>query len=104
MPYNFVGGAHGDGPRDPPPSSRIRGTTSSRRNSGAAHTTDDEGTLIVLSVHGPTSWDDDSGWFGFLPELGGQIVQLGALGRGDWNVDVDGDSDRLTSLGETLRG
>lgn len=73
----------------------------------------DEGTLIVLSMHGPMSWEDEREWYGFLSEVAEQIGQLGALGGtgrvqflagGDWNVDLDGDSDRLTSLEETLRG
>lgn len=82
-------------------STRIRGTSASRRTCGVAIETDDEGVLVIISLHGPTSLEGE--WFGFLSELDTQIAQLAGLGRGDWKLDLDGDSDRLTALEEVLR-
>lgn len=74
--------------------------------------TDDEGVLVIISLHRLTSWKGVAEWFGFLSELDTQIAQLAGLGRGGrvqmltgggWNVDLDGDSDRLMALEEVLR-
>lgn len=62
--------------------SRIRGSSIARRMCGAAIGSDDEGTLIVISVHAPMSWEHDSEWFDFLVELHTQIAVLSALGNG----------------------
>lgn len=91
---------------------RNRGTFAKAGACGAAIETHDEGLLIIVSAHGPTTWEGDSEWFDFLFDLKVQIEDLSALGGngrtqmlagGDWNTDLDSDSDRFASLEETLR-
>lgn len=98
-------------------STRVRGTFAAAGACRADIDTGDEGLLIIASVHSPTTWGGDSEWFDFLSELEVQVADFPALGGngrthartqmlggGDWNIDLDSDSDRLASWDKTVRG